>query len=152
MTVVRKFYPEVRLKRLVAEPGGRRMGDAIKSAQDRVEEIRVPTIEGVEQKTVEIDRLAKSGESGWSDACYTLANEIFAEAGVFDLHGLSKAAYMLCAYISSVAPEEVRADAVIVHADAMRALRTKVIADNPVASKAILAGLDDIAAKLKHKG
>ena len=142
---VRLFKPELRLAKLVNEPGGRTLTAAIAEAERRVESVR-------EEATVEIDasiaRMAEALRSGaWleKDTLYPLADWIFGMAGTLKLTELSQAAYSLCALLSrpAIPPTEREID---LHISTLRALRRPELAGDAAARKNVLDGLRKLAA------
>ncbi|MFO1237071.1 MAG: hypothetical protein U1F24_08685 [Alphaproteobacteria bacterium] len=143
--VVRLFKPELRLAKLVNEPGGRTLTAAIAEAERRVESVR-------EDATAEIDtsigRMAEALRSGaWleKDTLYPLADWIFGMAGTLKLTELSQAAYSLCALLSRQAPPPTARE-VELHVSTLRALRRPELAGDAAARKNVLAGLRKLAA------
>ncbi|MEQ1809762.1 MAG: hypothetical protein ABL889_07545 [Terricaulis sp.] len=145
MTVVRRFYPEVRLKKLLSSNGGIRTDEALLRAGRNLDEIREACLSGVDTKIERLVALSAIGGQEASDECYEAANEIFAEAGVFGLNELSAVAHSLCALLSVAERAKVPAAAIKVHADAMRALRTPSIAQNEKVRQAVLSELQVLA-------
>lgn len=128
MTVVRRFTPEVRLKTLLAEPGGLKVGQALQRAEEGIESIRGDCLTAIDRK---IEEISQSALTDANDArIYTLANEVFAEAGVFKLDEISAVAHSLCELLSVGDSDKLPREAIRVHCDAMRALRSPAIAAN----------------------
>lgn len=146
--VVRRFYPEVRLKRLLSGVGGIRTQDALDDAERGLEGIRGHCLDAIDAKIEQIMHLAKSGAPGSVRECYTLSNEVFAEAGAFQLDELSAAAHSLCSLTSDPDSDNIPIKAIIVHVDAMRALRTPALADNRDLRRAVLAELRGLVARV----
>jgi hypothetical protein len=147
MTVVRKFHPEVRLKKLLEEAGGIRVQEALDRADKGIEDIREHCLNGIDEKIERIADLAKRG-GGEYDRCYVLSNEVFAEAGTFGLAELSVAAHSLCSLLAAQDRSRVPASAVHVHIDSMRALRTPAAAANKAMRGAVLAELRKLTSKI----
>ena len=148
MSVVRKFHPEVRLKRLLAASGGIRPQDALARAEQGLEDIRAHCLDAIDAKIEKIMNLAKDGEPGYLRQCYNVANEVFAEAGAFQLDELSAAAHSLCSLTSGPECDNIPVKAIIVHVDAMRALRTPAMASNRDLRRAVLAELRGLASRI----
>lgn len=151
MTLVRKFHPEVRLKKIVAEAGGMRAADAIDRAHHSLEEIRSDCLAAVDGKVEAIAALARSSDGASLERCYQLANEIFAEAGAFGLKDQSAAALNLCNALSTSAGARRLADILRVHVEAMRALRMPAVAGDEALRAAVLAELRKLTAKLSSE-
>ncbi|ANP46773.1 hypothetical protein [Candidatus Viadribacter manganicus] len=146
MTRARFFYPEVRLKRLLKEPGGLRVVDALDRADAAIDAIRDDCLLAIDGKIAAISSAAK--REGHPDARYTLSNEIYAEAGALGLAELSDVAHNLCELLSLERKEDVSEQAVRVHVDAMRALRSPAVSANGTLRRAVLAELHRLAARL----
>ena len=148
MTKARVFKVENRLAKLVGEPGGRTLIDALRSAEARVETVRERCLDSLGPKIERLQALAKSGREGCeTDAAgvYAIANEIFALAGLFDQPMLAEAALSLCELMANGdegAPPNW--PAVDVHVDAIRLLR--VAGDDPS-----LAGVIDQLRKVSGR-
>jgi hypothetical protein len=145
MTVVRRFFPDVRLKRLIAAGGGMRTCDALERAEHELGAIREDCLAGVDAKIERVFELAHEGEEAALEQCYMTSNEIFAEAGAFGLGELSAAAHSLCALLSAPERGRIPLAAISVHIDAMRALRTPQVERNDALRRAVLAELEVLA-------
>ncbi len=148
MTVVRRFYPDVRLKQLLAEPGGISVGEAIERANRCVESIRGDCLAAVDRKLSSIMALSHAGPGEAGEDIYRLANEIYSEAGVFGLTELSRAAHSLCQLMSSVDEGAWPKEAIAVHINAMRALRRPDVAGDDQARSAVLKGLRSVVNRM----
>ncbi|MEZ5996980.1 MAG: hypothetical protein R3C25_14640 [Hyphomonadaceae bacterium] len=146
MTVVRKFTPEVRLKKLLAESGGIRADEALARADKGIEDIRGYCLDAIDAKIEQIMALAQPGQSD-IERCYVLSNEIYAEAGTFGLAELSVAAHSLCSLLSSPERNRIPLTAIHVHVDSMRVLRTPAVSANKAMRGAVLGELRKLTAK-----
>ncbi|MEZ5957220.1 MAG: hypothetical protein R3C27_08435 [Hyphomonadaceae bacterium] len=143
---VRKFYPEVRLKKLVGGDRGILVSDALTRAEAGVDSIRDRCLDAVDDK---IERLLLCTSLDSVDECYALANEVYAEAGAFGLQELSAAAHSLCTLISGSGVEkQIILTAIKVHVDAMRALRRPEVAGSPELRSAVISELRSLAARI----
>jgi phosphoribosylformylglycinamidine (FGAM) synthase PurS component len=147
MSVVRRFHPEVRLKTLLAEPGGVTAKTALDRAADNVESVREDCLVAIDVKIEALTEAAKTQDEELLSRVYRLSNEIFAEAGMFGLIELSAAAHSLCTLTSAGASKGKNA-AIMVHIEAMRVLRRPDLSNDRVARGAVLAGLRGLTAKL----
>jgi len=148
MSPVCKFYPEVRLKKIVAEAGGLTAADAIDRAQRSLEEIRDDCLAAVDKKIDAIAALATTEVNASLERVYQLANEIFAEAGTFGLNELSAVAHNLCNVVSAPPGRRPLGEVVRVHTDAMRALRAPAMASDQALRGAVLTELRNLGARL----
>src|SRR5690606_32954866 len=85
---------------MLAEPGGMRVSDALRRADQGLADIRDRCLSAIDQKIEEILSASKSGAPSAMDSCYRLSNEIYAEAGVFGLVELSGVAHSLCTLLA----------------------------------------------------
>lgn len=138
--VARKFYPEVRIKKLFQESRGIRAEDALAQAQKHLDAIKDTCLAGVDVKIEQVLECASRAQPEL-ERCYTLSNEIFAEAGAFGLAELSGVAYSLCGLLSVADRSRLPLAAVTVHVDSMRALRVPAVADNAALRAAVLTEL-----------
>lgn len=144
---VRYFHPEVRLKKLLAEAGGVRAGVALERAAAGLQSIREDCLAAVDGKIGRLTELIASEEQDRFAMSYPLANEIFAEAGAFELHELSAVALSLCALLAAPDVARIPIKAITVHVDAMRALRKPEIAGSAALRKAVLGELQALAVR-----
>lgn len=147
MTVVRKFYPEVRLKKLLAEAGGMTADRALKQADAGLESIREDCMRGLDIKIEEASIEAMLGEEADYAFIYQRSNEIFGEAGALGLKELSEAALSLCSLLGSGPRPAGVSRAVDVHVAAMRALRRPELAGRLAERQAVLQGLRGVSAR-----
>lgn len=147
MSVVRKFEPEVRLKKLLSDPGGMTAEQALKRAKDGMDSIRGACLEATDAKIAEMQTLTDEGAPGRTDKIYRLANEVFAESGAYGLGELSIAAHSLCSLLAAHESSEAPKAAVMVHLEAMRMLRREDGSLDKAARAALLQGLRSVVAK-----
>jgi hypothetical protein len=148
MTVVRTFYPEVRLKKMLREPGGVTAEYALQAAAKNLESIREQCMVAIDEKIEEILSLVSSDAENRFETIYARANEVFGEAGAFGLSELSQAAHSLCSLLAQSPDEKRRVIAVKLHVDSMRALRHPGMAGDEKARAAVLGGLRQLTAKV----
>lgn len=150
MSVVRKFEPEVRLKKILNEPGGVTAEQAIQRAKAGLESIRADCLDATDKKIALLVELAASDEPGSGETMYRAANEVFAEAGAFGLGELSAVAHSLCGLIAANDGVKPPRAAVMVHVEAMRALRKPELAGDKAARMAVLQGLRGVVSKFSR--
>jgi hypothetical protein len=146
MTRPRFFFPEVRLKRLLAEPGGVSASEALNRAEEAIESVRASCLVAIDAKIAAIATYVE-GSPELTRRCYVLANEIYAEAGALGLSELSNVSHNLCELLSLGATSGVPRPTVMVHADAMRALRSPAISANQQLRAAVVAELHHLTAR-----
>lgn len=147
MTVVRKFVPDVRLKKILTEPGGVSAAQALERASGNLESIREACETAIDVKIEHLMELVRSQEAGRFDTIYRVSNEVFAESGAFGLAELSVAAHSLCSLLAGD-QSKVPTAAIIVHIDSMRLLRKPDLAGDAAARGAVLAGLRNMTKRL----
>ena len=143
MSQVKRIEWTNRLGRLLKEPGGITVGDALRKASENLEGIKEHGLSALDQRLAEIEELrAKAGSKASAqikDAIYRLANDIHGIAGVFGLHQLGQAAFSLCELIDRQRERgRWTPEAVDVHLAAFRIFRRP---DDQVDGEAVLAGL-----------
>lgn len=148
MTQVKHFFPKVRLRTLLLEPGGMKRSDMLERAAMCMEEVRGSCLKAIDDKVEEVLRLSRSPSDHALARCYDLSNEIFAEAGAFGLGEVSSAAHSLCCLLGEEC-NRAPAAAIRVHVDAMRALRRPEIASNKRLRTAVLLELRGLVDHLK---
>jgi hypothetical protein len=149
MSLLRTFHPDIRLKRVLSEPGGIKISEALTCAEAGVESVRAQSLSAVDDKIEEIGVHAATSSDESLERCYVLANEIFAEAGIFGLSELSAAALNLCQLLSARDRERAfPTGALRVHVESMRALRSPAVAENQALRETVLSELRNLAAKL----
>jgi hypothetical protein len=145
MTTVRKFRPPNRLAKMIKEGGGLMAKDAIIAAEAGVESLREASLAALDEALTEIERRFGAGtprESESFETLYALTLKIIDVSAFVADAGVDQAAISLAALTDSCAEVGVwRWDAVDVHLNALRLLRT-VGARLPEADRqAMLAGL-----------
>jgi len=148
MNKARFFFPDVRLKRLLREPGGITVGEALVRADDAIDGMRDAFLQSIDQKIAEIGALGQDDAFSATGRCYTLSNEIYAEAGMIKLIELSDVAHNLCDLLSAGGKQGASAKAIRVHVDAMRALRSPAASASGELRRAVLSELHRLTAHL----
>ena len=147
MSFVRRTSHPNRLANFVNTPDGIPLAEALARAEAKLEEIRPPTVERIDQVLEELGAKAPPSPSASEiNAIYRAANEIAGTAGVFGLPALGRAAYSLCELVDGLRTTGTwNAAAVTVHLEGLRLLRGEDSgALPPEAIAAVLAGLDKV--------
>jgi hypothetical protein len=152
MTHVRTHQVENRLATAMSAPGGVSAAEAVKRAEQAVEEVRGACMEALDAKIAEID-VATALETFSASAAdmarvYTLANEILSEAGAFGLMELSEAGLSLCELTAHWRKGGADVAPVRVHVAAMKALRREDVAADQTLRANVLDGLRKVTAKI----
>lgn len=141
-----------RLAKLIHQPGGVKVSEAIDRAAENLETLRDSCLGEIDLQLQKIERLhAAAGQRPSpevQEAIYRLSNDIHGVAGMFDLPDLGAAAYSLCELI-----ERLRLGgrwnpaAIEVHLAAFRLFRHPEAAADERARAAVLGGLGEVVAR-----
>ncbi len=128
MTAVMRVPWENRLAKMIREPGGVKLNEAVRQADENLESVRDSCLEALDGYLAEIERLHSEGGASPSEEAkeqiYQLANDIHGVAGVFGLDDLGHAAFSLCELVDRLrAARRWTAASVEVHLAALRLLR-----------------------------
>jgi chemotaxis protein histidine kinase CheA len=136
---VRTYRPVVRLAKLMNEPGGVTMAQALERADKALESTRGDCLAEIDKKIEEVVALAAAGlDAANLAAIRQRAGEIFGEAGAAGLSELSAAAQSLSRLLTAGRGSNA---AITVHVDAVRALRRPELAGNMQARAEVLRQL-----------
>ncbi|MGE0742192.1 MAG: hypothetical protein AB7O98_12700 [Hyphomonadaceae bacterium] len=146
--VVRRFYPEIRLAKLVAAPGGQTIAESLQRAAAELELIREDCLRDVDARIARMVELAAAPTNDQADdELHGLANDVLNEGGGFGLTDLAEVAHSLCVFVSGGDRSSAHQRIVTVHVEAMRALRRPQVEGNEAARAAVLAGLRDVVSR-----
>ncbi len=140
-----------RLAKMIREPGGVRVEDALRDAESNLETLRDGCLESIDSRLAGIEQLHRQTEAGASleqmDAMYAQASDIHSVAGVFGLGELGQAAFSLCELVDRLrAAGRWDAKAVEVHLNALRLFREP--SPHPAAATAVLEGLGRVTNRI----
>jgi hypothetical protein len=143
MSKVKRIAWTNRLGKLLSEPGGITVADALRKAGENLDGIREEGQGVLDGYLAEIEALrAGAGPAALAEVkaeLYRLANKIHATAAVFGLAQLGEAAFSLCELIDRLRERgRWNGGAVDVHLSALRIFRRP---DEQVDGEAVLAGL-----------
>jgi len=142
---VRLFKPDVRLSKLISEPGGATIASSLARAEQRLEAVRERAIADIDGMIAEIAARAKDADERTRKVVYALADQVFAFAGTLKLAELSAAAHSLCLLLVREAPPPTQRE-IDLHVSTFRALRRPELSGNKTARAAVLDGLRRMAA------
>lgn len=149
MSQVRKFMPENKLAKTITDPAGMLVKQAVQNASANIEAVRGEHIAALEAK---LDELAEvSGKAIQTQAAddteqvYRLAREILADAGIFGLKHISRAAHSLCELMAAGDRHRHQWAGVAIHVEAISILRKGEGAFGGTDVDAMLAGLEKIS-------
>ena len=123
------FIPwENRMAKMVREPGGVRLSDALEQAGKNLDSIQMECLAVMDGQIQEMERLCAEGGRQPDDEIkhqiYDLANDVLAVAGSFRLTELGQAAFCLCELVDRLRTSgKWNQAAVEVHLSAFRLLR-----------------------------
>ena len=143
MTAATFIAWENRLAKMVKEPGGLKISDALDQAGKNLESIQASCMEAMDAQLDELERLCAEGGRRPPEAIknriYDVANDVLAVAGAFDLSELGQAAFCLCELVDRLrASGKWNQAAVEVHLSAFRLLRQP---DGGADRSSVIAGL-----------
>jgi hypothetical protein len=149
VTKARLIKIENRLAKVVGQPGGKTVADAVRSAEARVESLRESNLAVLDVKVADLVRLAtgprREATAEALDDVYDLANQVFGLAATYGLAARAEAAYSLCDLVDGFrGGGAVNWAAIDVHIDGLRLLGG-VQAEG---AEVILAGLRRVRARL----
>lgn len=119
---------ENRLAKVVKEPGGVRMGEALEEAGRNLDSIQMECLKAMDDQIERMEQLCADGGRQPPDETkheiYDLANDVLAVAGSFRLAELGEAAFCLCELVDRLRTcGKWNQAAVEVHLSAFRLLR-----------------------------
>jgi hypothetical protein len=128
MTAATFIAWENRLAKMVKEPGGVRIGQALDQAEQNLETIQVACLEAMDAQIEEMERLCAEGgrqpPEETKNRIYDLGNDVLAVAGAFEFKELGQAAFSLCELVDRLRScAKWNQAAVEVHLSAFRLLR-----------------------------
>jgi hypothetical protein len=140
--------PENKLAKTITDPAGMLVKQAVQNASANIEAVRDEHIAALEVKLDDLTTCAaKAIETQGSDDAaqiYRLAREILADAGIFGLKNISRAAHSLCELMAAGDRHRHQWAGVAVHVEAISMLR-KGSASGGADVDAMLAGLEKIS-------
>jgi hypothetical protein len=149
MSQVRKFMPENKLAKTMTDPNGMLVKQAMQNAAANIESVRDAHIAALEVKLDQLTEIAaaaqKSQTAEDSAQLYRLAREILADAGIFGLKHISRAAHSLCELMAAGDRHRFQWAGVSVHIEAISILRKGGKTAGGQDIDAMLAGLEKIS-------
>ena len=149
MSQVRKFTPENKLAKTITDPNGLLVKQAVQNARTNVEFVRDEHMAALEGKLDEMALVATSAmqTQAAADAAqlYRLAREVLADAGIFGLKPISRAAHSLCELMAAGDRHRHQWAGVAVHMEAISMLRKGGMAFGGTDVDAMLVGLEKIS-------
>ena len=145
---MRTFQPVVRLAKLMSEPGGVTMAQALERADKALEATRGDCLAEIDHKIEQVVALAAAGLDAKNLAAIRQrAGEIFGEAGAYGLTELSAAAQSLTRLLTAGKGSPA---AIAVHVDAVRALRRPELAGDVQARTEVLHQLRKVVDRFQE--
>jgi hypothetical protein len=154
---VRKFQPPNRLAKMIKERGGILAKDAIAAAEAGVESLRESSLANLDATLAEMERRFGKGAEGRDaesfEALYVLSSRIIDVSIFVSDVGIDRAAVSLCGLVDGFAEGGAwRWDAVDVHLNALRLLRSIGSELPPEQREAMLAGLHQVSRHRPDEG
>lgn len=148
MGVVRRFYPEIRLKTLINAPGGQTVMESLQRAGAELELIREECMRDVDERIARMGEIVSApfGQEG-DEELHRLANDVLAQGGGFGLTDLASVAHSLCVFVTGHDRSAARQTVARLHVEAMKALRRPQIEENAAAREAVVAGLRQVVSR-----
>lgn len=134
-----QFRPHIALRAMMAAPGGITASQALERATTGLASLRDQGLAAIDQH---IEHLGALDAVTQSEAMYAVSNQLFADAGFWELADVSHVALGLCRLLS--AEEAATGAAIQVHIDSLRALRRPEVNDSAALRGAVLAGLQKV--------
>lgn len=149
MSQVRKFTPENKLAKTITDPNGMLVKQAVHNATANIGLVRDAHMAALEGKLDALATVAAAaiGTQAAADAAelYRLAREVLADAGIFGLKPISRAAHSLCELMAAGDRHRHQWAGVAVHIEAISMLRKGGQAFGGAGIDAMLAGLEKIS-------
>jgi hypothetical protein len=140
------FFPQARLGRMIAAPGGISVASALERATAQIEEMRDRSADLMADKVRLIEGIAAALVDGDRDDVFRASNDLLGEAGVFGWRELSEVAKSLCKLLDKPGTE-LASPLVRLHIQTLKALVSPELAGDAPARKAVLDGLYLISRK-----
>lgn len=141
-----------RLSRLVHQPGGVTMDEAVQAADANLETIRekvVAEIEAIVERMQAVGTILRTGPDERAlEELYTLANSVVGMAGVFGMAALGQVSYSLCDLVDRMRTRKKWDGAAMqVHMDSLRLVRSGTQGDGD-GHRAVIAALRQVVERL----
>lgn len=137
---MRRFFPAVRLKELLRDPGGIPVAVALDQATANLETLREPAFEEVTRLAGQMFAAVSRGDR---EGLYRLSNQIFGDAAAFGWKEISGVAAGLCDLMDT--DVSLNSAPVILHIQALQVLSQPEADQNTAARVELLNGLRAIA-------
>jgi hypothetical protein len=144
--MTRFHTPKYRLTKMLAEAGGKTVGDAIREAEARVDSLADDCLLSVDGSLGEIDRafatLARGYDTAALTALYEASNSLVGIAAAAKLVALDRAAYSLCDLADRMGAAGVfDREALAVHVHALHLFRAHEASSGDFDATSVLIGL-----------
>jgi len=154
MSSVTFSFPQHRLGKIIRQPGGKSVADAVRDAAAGIETLRPPCLETIDEILTLVDQrmnefLATADKIVPGRRLYAAVNSIIGLAGAVGLDEVDRAAFSLCDLLDQMARMG-RWDvaAVAVHVQALHLLRSPAALGSDASVRAILTGLKQVRDKV----
>lgn len=141
-----------RLGKLISAPGGRKLGEAVATAQANIETLRPGMLHEVDEALERLRRTAARGDAAARTEVYNCATAIVSFAGLCGMTRLGEVAYNLCELSDRYIESGRWNDAAIgAHIQTMSILRTANLAEDSPEAEAVMEGLKTLVRKAEEK-
>jgi hypothetical protein len=141
-----------RLGKLISTPGGRKLGEAVATAEANIETLRPGMLAEVDEALERLREAAGRGDAASRADVYNRATAIVGFAGLCGLTRVGEVAYNLCElsdrYIEAGAWN---AAAIAAHIQTMSVLRVADLPDDSPEAEAVLEGLKALVRRAEEK-
>lgn len=150
MTAVSIHRPALRLPKLLREPGGLALADALKLAARNLEAASPAYLEALAEGLTEVERLAAAVSDLYDPAVitqlYDRSSNLIGVASVCGQPSIDDALYSLCDLLEHLRTRQISdVEAIMVHVRALRLLIQHPGAAGLAGAQAILAGLHRVS-------
>jgi hypothetical protein len=149
VTTVRKFTPENKLANTLEDRNGMLMTQAVQRATSNIESLRDEHLAVLDCKVDQLCTVAAAAMLSHSEEdaaqVYRLAREVLTDAGTFNLKPISRVAHSLCDLMAAGDRNRHQWSGIVVHIDAMLALRRLGRAASGPGVESMVIGLEKIS-------
>lgn len=151
MTAVKMIFPKYKLAKLLRQPGGKTMAQAVEDAEKGLLTLAVPCRETLDRALTAVDQhlaaFLSAPSKATGNALYREVNDIIGVAATVGLNDFDQAAYSLCDLLDRMQEaDRWDRDAIRVHVQSLHLLRQpEALQDQSL--KAVLEGLARVREK-----
>ena len=141
-----------RLGKLISTPGGRKLGEAVATAEANIESLRPGILAEVDAALADLRAAAARGDTAARTDVYHRATAIVGFAGLCGLARLGEVAFNLCELSDRYIEAGVwNAAAIAAHIQTIGVLRMADLPDDSPEAQAVLDGLKELVRRAEEK-